>query len=164
MHRYCRNTTNDEECKRQEITTPSAREAWKRRRKKTEKSSQAPDIRPFPSPRTSGSHPGNPAPPNPRATNATTPARTSGLPSPDIRRRLKARTSGLPFLCTVKGRGPCIPSPPRLYILHLAQLSRVSKGLAHICVRDLLIHLDTFSTEIRASTGEDPPSGFKTPL
>ena len=37
MHRYCRNTTDDEEeCKRQGTTTPSAREAWKRRRKKTE--------------------------------------------------------------------------------------------------------------------------------
>src|SRR3954462_877699 len=37
MHRYCRNTTDDEEeCKRQGTTTPSVREAWKRRRKKTQ--------------------------------------------------------------------------------------------------------------------------------
>ena len=35
MHRYCRNTTDDEEeCKRQGTTTPSTREAWERRRKK----------------------------------------------------------------------------------------------------------------------------------
>src|SRR3954466_5684349 len=35
MHRYCRNTTDDEEeGKRQGTATPSAREAWKRRRKK----------------------------------------------------------------------------------------------------------------------------------
>ena len=37
MHRYCRNTMDDEEeCKRQGTTTPSAREAWKRRWKKME--------------------------------------------------------------------------------------------------------------------------------
>ena len=31
MHRYFRNTTDDEEeCKRQGTTTPSTREAWKR--------------------------------------------------------------------------------------------------------------------------------------
>src|SRR4051812_16861745 len=35
MHRYCRNATdNEEECKSQGTPTPSAREAWKRRRKK----------------------------------------------------------------------------------------------------------------------------------
>ena len=35
MHRYCRNATDDvEECKRQGTPTPSAREVWKRRRKK----------------------------------------------------------------------------------------------------------------------------------
>ena len=47
MHRSCRNTTDDEEeCKRQGTTTPSAREAWKRRRKKTELLKlQRPDIR-----------------------------------------------------------------------------------------------------------------------
>ena len=37
MHRYCRNATDDEErCKRQGTPTPSAREAWKRRWRKTE--------------------------------------------------------------------------------------------------------------------------------
>ena len=37
MHRYCRSFTDvEEECKRQGTTTPSAREAWKRRRKKTQ--------------------------------------------------------------------------------------------------------------------------------
>ena len=37
MHRYCRSFTDvEEECKRQGTTTPSAREAWKQRRKMTE--------------------------------------------------------------------------------------------------------------------------------
>ena len=37
MHRYCRSFTDvEEECKRQGTTTPSAREDWKQRRKKTE--------------------------------------------------------------------------------------------------------------------------------
>uniref|UniRef100_A0A453K9H5 Uncharacterized protein n=1 Tax=Aegilops tauschii subsp. strangulata TaxID=200361 RepID=A0A453K9H5_AEGTS len=37
IKRYCRSLTDDdEECKRQETSTPSAREAWKRRQKKTE--------------------------------------------------------------------------------------------------------------------------------
>jgi hypothetical protein len=46
MHRYCRSFTDDEEeCKRQGTTTPSAREAWKRQRKKTELLKlQLPDI------------------------------------------------------------------------------------------------------------------------
>ena len=36
MHRYCRIFTDvEEECKHQGTTTPSARESWKRRRKKT---------------------------------------------------------------------------------------------------------------------------------
>ena len=35
MHRYCQSFTDvEEECKRQGTTTPSAREAWQRRRKK----------------------------------------------------------------------------------------------------------------------------------
>ena len=47
MHRYCRSFMDvEEECKRQGTTTPSAREAWKRRRKKTELLKlQRPDIR-----------------------------------------------------------------------------------------------------------------------
>ena len=37
IHRYCRTFTNDkEECKRQGMTTPSSREAWKRIWKKME--------------------------------------------------------------------------------------------------------------------------------
>ena len=35
MHRYCQSFTDVEECKRRGTTTPSAREAWKRRQKKT---------------------------------------------------------------------------------------------------------------------------------
>jgi len=47
MHRYCRSfTDNEEECKRQGSPTPSAREAWKRRRKKKEmRSLERPDDR-----------------------------------------------------------------------------------------------------------------------
>ena len=47
MHRYSRSFTDvEEECKRQGTTTPSAREVWKRRRKKTELLKlQRPDIR-----------------------------------------------------------------------------------------------------------------------
>src|SRR6187401_456149 len=63
MRRYCRSFTDgEEECKRQGSPTPSAREAWKRRRKKTELLIlQRPDIRP--KPRTSGAprSPGHPA-------------------------------------------------------------------------------------------------------
>ena len=37
IHRYCQNTMDeDEECEHKCTTTPSAREAWKRRRKKTQ--------------------------------------------------------------------------------------------------------------------------------
>ena len=43
MHRYCRSFTNvEEECKRQGTTTPSAREAWKRRKKKPGQASGKP--------------------------------------------------------------------------------------------------------------------------
>ena len=45
--------------------------------------------------------------------------------------RLGARMSGPVCLRTLKGRSPCTPSPPRLYILLLLHLSRVSIGLAH---------------------------------
>ena len=46
MHRYFRSFTDvEEECKRQGTTTPSAREAWKRRRKKELRSLQRPDDR-----------------------------------------------------------------------------------------------------------------------
>ena len=47
MHRYCRNFTDDEEeCKRQGTTTPSGREAWKRRRKKGEEDGATVEVRP----------------------------------------------------------------------------------------------------------------------
>ncbi|EMS50778.1 Auxin-responsive protein IAA30 [Triticum urartu] len=86
-------------------------------------SPEPPDIRPLPSPRTSDHQPGNPTPPNPRATNATTPARTSRLPSPDIRCRLKARTSGPtspdippPLSAHSEGPRPVYPFSPLDYI------------------------------------------------
>ena len=95
MHRYCRSFTDvEEECKRQGTTTPSAREAWKQRRKKMENSSQSPNIRPR-QPR----HLAVPEPPDIRP-----PAQKFGPSepesnkchhcSPDIRHRLKARISG----------------------------------------------------------------------
>ena len=47
MHRYCRSFLDvKEECKRQVTTTPSAREAWKRRRKKGEEDGAAAEVRP----------------------------------------------------------------------------------------------------------------------
>ena len=53
MHRYCRSFMDDEEeCKRQGTTTPSAREAWKRRKKKRGQDSESPG--PSGLPRTSG--------------------------------------------------------------------------------------------------------------
>ena len=74
MHRYCRNTTdNEEECKRQGTTTPSAREAWKRRRKK--KTETAPRAR------TSGQDPGHPAPRTSPTAAAQPPSTISGRTS-----------------------------------------------------------------------------------
>ena len=140
MHRYCRSFTDvKEECKCQGTTTPSAREAWKRRRKKTELLKlQRPDIRAKGrtsgacaaakelhqqtansiSGRTSGASPGHPAPrqspdirPFPRKSGINDRRHPEVLPSsPDI--RPVARTSGPPCLRTVKGRGPCTPSTP----------------------------------------------------
>ena len=62
MHRYCWSFMDvKEECKRQGTTTPSAREAWKRRRKKKVlRSLQQPDDRKPPDVRPSTA-PGRPA-------------------------------------------------------------------------------------------------------
>ena len=47
MHRYCQSFTNvEEECKRHGTTTPSAREAWKRRRSGCWNKAGRPDHRP----------------------------------------------------------------------------------------------------------------------
>ena len=109
------------------------------------------------------SHPGHPAPRPGHPARREPPdirpsSRKSGAPSqkldpaspdirpqrPDIRRLGKARTSAPLCLCAAHlGRGPCTPSSLRLYILPLHLRFRVSIGLAHICVRALLIHLDT---------------------
>ena len=64
--------------------------------------------------RTSGPQPGHPAPPE----------------APDI--RPVARTSGHPCLRTVRAEARVPLRPPRLYILLLPHLSRVSIGLAHM--------------------------------
>ena len=64
--------------------------------------------------RTSGPQPGHPAPPK----------------APDI--RPIARTSGHPCLRTVRAEARVPLRPPRLYILLLLHLSRVSIGLAHM--------------------------------
>ena len=47
MHMYCRNFTDvEEECECKCTSTPSAREAWKRRRKKGEEDGAAAGVRP----------------------------------------------------------------------------------------------------------------------
>jgi hypothetical protein len=91
MHRYCRSFTDNElECKCQGTTTPSAREAWKRRRKKTELLKlQRPDI--WARGRTSGAW--TAAQELPQQTAKSISGRTSGA-SPDIRRLSNSRTSG----------------------------------------------------------------------
>jgi len=148
MHRYCRNTTDDEEeCKRQGTTTPSAREAWKRRRKKTELLKlQRPDIRAKGrtsgacaaakelhqqtansiSGRTSGASPGHPAPrqspdirPFPRKSGIDDRTHPKfGHFSPDI--RPEPRTSGA-------SRSPRHPAPS-LDIRRLSVHSERAKG------------------------------------
>jgi len=62
MHRYCQSFMDDEEeCKRQGTPAPSAREAWKRRKKNPRQASGKPGTSgrcpELPAPRTSG-HPG----------------------------------------------------------------------------------------------------------
>ena len=74
MHRYYRSFTDvEEECKRQGTTTPSAREAWKRRHKK--KTETAPRTR------TSGQDPGHPAPGTSPTSGAQPPSTISGRTS-----------------------------------------------------------------------------------
>ena len=98
----------------------------------------APDIRLLPKARKSGPFAAHPTTPIQRLQKFAPPAQTSGPQpghpappeAPDI--RPDARTSGSACLRTVKGRSPCTPSPPRLYILHPLPLSRVSIGLAHM--------------------------------
>ena len=128
MHRYCRSFTDgEEECKRQGSPTPSAREAWKRRRKKTELLIlQRPDIRA--KGRTSGASAtaGHPAllpeirtllsrEHQGRAPSARTSGRDPGHPArpeaPDI--RPSARTSGLACV-HVSGPMPMYPFRPSL--------------------------------------------------
>ena len=159
MHRYCRSfTDDDEECKRRGTPTPSAREAWKRRRKKTERLKlQPPDIRrqpghPAPA-RTSGDQPGHPTlqqrpdirhhPGNPaRATEAPeerpSPGRTSG-PCPDIRPPMNGRTSGpqpghpAPACAQSRARGPCILSHLPLHVLdYIYSSTSTILGLANV--------------------------------
>jgi hypothetical protein len=81
IHRYCRGFPNDEEqCKCRGTTTPSAREAWKRRRKKAKQPPRS---------RTSGLHPGHPAPGDSSGAKGKL---QQELQAPDI--RPVARTSG----------------------------------------------------------------------
>ena len=82
----------------------------------------SPDIRP---------QPGNPAKSPDIRRHAT--EHPEVLPSsPDIRPLLKPRTSGHPCLRTVRIEARVPLRPPRLYILLLLHLSRVSIGLAHL--------------------------------
>ena len=160
MHRYCRNTTDDEEeCKRQGTTTPSAREAWKRRQKKTELLKvQRPDIRARGrtsgacaaakelhqqtansiSGRTSGASPGHPAPrqspdirPFPRKSGIDDRTHPKfGYFSPDI--RPDPRTSG-----ASRSPGHPAPSPDirRLPVRRVGPEAHVS--LSHLPLRGL---------------------------
>lgn len=114
---------------------------------------QAPDVWPPPDDRhyhTRAKTDGHPTPygrPTPGRPDRTTDRRQ---PEPNLRTSDRHRTSG-PSRASGRpvtsgrpthvhrfmlGRSPCTPSPPSsalgLYILHLVQLSRVSKGLAHI--------------------------------
>ena len=103
MHRYCRSFTDDEEeCKRQGSPTPSAREAWKRRKKKPGQASEKPE--------TSG-----PAAPKPSKSVPTLwIARTLPGPSPGTSGARTFRPSPeLPALPARRhwGRSPCTLSP-----------------------------------------------------
>jgi hypothetical protein len=125
---------------------------------------QAPDIRR--QPRTSGAsgHPGHPARspeirrplsrehrgrPRQPGHPAPQPGHPAPREGPDIRP---------PCLRAVHlGRGPCTPSPLRLYILPLHLRFRVSKGLAHLGI-ELCSSIRIYSTERdRGLYGEDPP-------
>ena len=106
--------------------------------------------------RTSGPQPGYPARcpeirrPSPDSAETVDPARTSGLIArtsgasrrPEHPARRPAVRPPLPA-CNASGTCPLYPFAPRLYILHPLPLSGVSLGLAHVCVRALLIHLVT---------------------
>ena len=121
MHRYCRSFTDDEEeCKRQGSPTPSAREAWKRRKKKPGQASGKPGTSgrcpELPATGTSG-HPGasSPAAPKPFESVPTLwIAQTLPEPSPGTSGARTFRSSlELPALPARRhsGRSPCTLSP-----------------------------------------------------
>ena len=92
--------------------------------------------------RTSGVQPGHPAParksgqkpghPAPRYRTSRSFALQPGHPAPSPDIRPVARTSGHPCLRTVRAKAHVPLRLPRLYILFLLHLSRVSIGLARI--------------------------------
>jgi hypothetical protein len=96
--------------------------------------------------------------------------------SPDIRRRpdvrspASHRTTGNDrtsdvCLRTVTRAETHVPLRPlRLYILFFHLRFRVSIVIAHFGDRALLIHLYPYSIGVQGLLGEDPPSGFKTPI
>jgi hypothetical protein len=165
-----------------DVKTNKSLSSWKKRNDgRIRRGLQDPDIRPLehlpqqPPSRQVPTGPGHPAKPGNLASGPEIrrpqyrdhqddawPARTSGP---------RTRTSGVsgrpghparrpdvrPPLSThsVRARGPCTPSPPRLYIL-LLPLSRVSKGLAQFRDRALLIHLVTSPSEFTTSTEKIP--------
>ena len=109
IHRYCRSFRDVKEgCKRQGMTTPSAREAWKRRRKKKELRSlqrsddrKPPDVRPSYSPRrpdyAGRPPPGTPASPRDLPTRSTAtgrPTETRRPTPPRPRTTERLRTTG----------------------------------------------------------------------
>ena len=121
MHRYCRSFTDDEEeCKRQGSPTPSAREAWKRRKKKPGQASGKPGTSgrcpELPATGTSG-HPGASGPAAPKPSESVPTlwiARTLPGPSPGTSGARTFRPSPeLPALPARRhsGRSPCTLSP-----------------------------------------------------
>ena len=125
MHRYRQNFMDDEEeCKLQGTPTPSAREAWKRRRKKKELKSlhrpddcKPPDVRPSIATGRS-TKTGRPTSPRHRTSDAH---RKSGATHPEAKRWTSdaLRTTGRP---TPTGR-PTLPVRSRAFgLVSLSQL------------------------------------------
>jgi hypothetical protein len=121
MHRYCRNLRDvEEECERKCTSTPSTRDAWKRRRKKGEEAGAAaeasPDIRT--AVRIIRTQPDHSGPPPDHPDNCTKDTRRFILKPdhPDNGRIIQTPIRIIRALpaCNVSGRGPCTHSPPHL--------------------------------------------------
>mgnify|MGYP005839040593 CR=1 FL=1 len=121
MHRYCRSFTNvEEECKRQGTTTPSAREAWKRRRKKPEKS---------PGPGHPAPSPGLPAPGASSTAAAKHLQAPDILPSPEIQPEVRKSSTLYPESTEADPANPDIRTPnPDIWPAPSLRTSGPSRG------------------------------------